>query len=116
MALEATYRRSRRTPTWIATVDYSAGEIVQVPDGRAGFILGLSTDNIEIGDEVEADCEAIAEVASASGTTFAVGATVGWDDTNNLAVTGGTGDFDIGKATKAKTSGQTTVWVAFNTQ
>ena len=113
---QATTKRSRRNPSWISTADYEAGEIVQVPDGRAGFILGLASDNIETGDEVSADCEGIAEVVSASGTTFAAAATVGWDDTNNLAVAGGTGDFDIGKAAKAKTSGQAVVLVAFNTQ
>lgn len=88
---------------------YSAGDVVSIA-GLAGVIEGLS--NVASGDPATARVKGVFDVASASGTTFALGAAVQWDDTNNLAVA--TGDFALGKAAKAKVSGETTVRVILN--
>lgn len=89
----------------------SPGDIVQTTDGLPAIVAGL--DDVASGDEYIAQVGQVAEVASASGTTFAAGAVVGWNNTTKLAVTGGTGDFNLGTAVVAKTSGQTVVRVAF---
>lgn len=114
MTLQSTFKSHRRYAKWTALVDHIPGEVVRSPSLRAGIIQGINPNELKTGQEVTIDTEAVADVASASGTTFALGATVGWDDTANLAVAGGAGDFDIGKAEIAKTAGQLVVRVAFN--
>ena len=115
MALEATLKSDRRYPRWQSASNYTAGEIVKVPDGRAGVIQGLATDNLASGDEVTADCEGMYEIAAASGTTFALEAVVDWDDSAGIALAdGGAGDFELGKVARAKVSGETIVLVSLN--
>lgn len=91
---------------------YNSGTILQAPSGRPGVIQGQRP--LEEGEPATLKTTGRYEVSSASGTTFAAAATVGWDDTNNLAVAGGAGDFNIGVAARAKVSGETTVLVLFS--
>ena len=90
---------------------YLANQIVQAPSTRPGVVQSI-VPTVE-GDTVNVRTDGQYEVPSASGTTFALGATVGWNDTTGLAVTGGAGDFDIGIAGLAKVSGQLVVLVIF---
>lgn len=90
------------------------GDIVQCASGRAGVVEGLRP--VAEGEYATANCRVRSDVTSASGTTFSAGAVVGWDDTNKVAVASADGDFDLGKAARAKTSGQTVVSVIFNIQ
>ncbi len=92
-----------------AAAAYSSGDIAQI-GGLAGVFEGLS--GAAIGDPANFRTKGVFEVACASATTFTEGAAVQWNDTTNLAVA--SGDFALGKAAKAKASGETTVWVTFN--
>jgi predicted RecA/RadA family phage recombinase len=88
-----------------------SGDVVQAPSLRPGVVQGLAP-AVE-GDTVTVKTTGTYDVASATGTTFTAGDTVGWDDTGKLAVTGGTGDFDIGTAAADKASGPLVVRVIF---
>jgi predicted RecA/RadA family phage recombinase len=85
------------------------GDVVQIA-GLAGVVEGP----VVLGDPYNVRIKGQWDVASASATTFAIGAVVEWDDTNNLAVASGAGDFVLGNAAKAKISGETVVRVIFN--
>lgn len=87
------------------------GDIV-LAAGHAAVVAGCAA--IAIGDRFAAYTKGVYEVASASGTTFAVGASVAWDDSGNLAVATTTGTFEAGKAAKAKVSGELIVLVNLN--
>lgn len=88
---------------------YNPGDIVLAPSGNPGVVQGQRP--LEE-DEVATLCTTGKyEVASASGTTFSAGDIVGWNNTTKLAVAGGAGTYDIGVASRAKTSGQLTVQV-----
>lgn len=89
----------------------SDGDVVQVA-GLAGVVEGP----VVTGDPYNVRVKGQFDVSSASGTTFSAGARVEWDDTNNLAVASGNGDFVLGNAAKAKISGETVVRVIFNEQ
>jgi len=90
---------------------YLANQIVQAPSTRPGVVQSIKP-TVE-NDTVNVRTDGIYEVPAATGTTFTIGATVGWDDTNGLAVAGGAGDFDIGIAGLAKVSGPLFVQVIF---
>ena len=92
----------------------SPGDVIRTADGRAA-ICGMSTSTsmpYAIGDVVNAECDVLAWVPAASGTTFSAGGIVGWDNTNKLAV-GVAATFFIGYAVNAKVSGTTRVLVRF---
>lgn len=98
----------------IATVALAAGEIIQLPDGRAGVIAGALAK--AVGQWYEAYVSGIWKIQSASGTTFAVGQAVYWDASASLAITapGAADDQYLGTADKAKISGETFVDVNLN--
>ena len=108
---EATYRYpGDEIHVASAAAAQNAGDVVQV-GGLAGVVEGLS--NIEVGDPMNVRVKGVFEVASASATVFAEGATVNWDDTAKLAITAA-GDWTLGKAAKAKANGETVVSVILN--
>ena len=110
MSLQAQYVSAPDEVKLIAGAAKTGGNIEQAPDGRAGVIEGLSP--IKSGEPYTLRTKGVFKVASASATTFADGAKIMWDDTAKLAVVAG--DYTIGRAYKAKTAGQTEVWVVFN--
>lgn len=89
---------------------YNPGDIVVAPSGRPGVVQGQRP--LESGEPSTIRTTGKYDVASASATTFTAGASVGWDNTNKLAVA--EGDFVIGTAARAKTNGQLSVQVIFN--
>lgn len=93
----------------VADADYADGDIVQKA-GLAGVVEGP----VKLGDQMNVRTWGGYDVLSASATTFAAGAVVGWNSGTKLAVTGGTGTYDLGKAAKAKVSGDLSVRVLFN--
>jgi predicted RecA/RadA family phage recombinase len=97
---------------WVATAAHTGGQIVAVPDGRTGVMKGLKAS--AIGDTVEAYTANLFEVASASGTTFAVGAPVYFDETTRLAVAVVGSNLYLGPAVKAKVSGELVVLIDLN--
>lgn len=109
MAVEATKYGDGDRIKFTASADLDPGDVVQ-KGGLAAIVAGLKkTLN---GEEATGMVKGQYDVACASGTTFSEGATVQWDDTNKLAVA--SGDFTLGKAVKAKVSGETTVRVMLN--
>lgn len=110
MATEARYRYPRAEYHGIATAALTPGQVITLADGRAAVVMGNGP--IAIGDAYTACTEGTFEVNAASGTTFADGAAVQFNDTTKLAVA--SGDFAVGKAVGAKSSGSTFVLVALN--
>lgn len=94
----------------------SSGEIQRLSDKRAAFLEGLQA--VASGDAASLRCEAIVKATCASGVTFSRGDAVFWDATNNTAIAASSAvdgtDFYLGRAHKAKTSGQTVVEVDLN--
>lgn len=99
----------------IAAAAYAPGEIVKHASGVFGVYSAMEAP--VIGQLIELDpCPGqVVEVPSASGTTFSIGVNVGFDLSTQLAVAESSGDSDgiIGRAFKAKTSGQLVVLVLF---
>lgn len=93
-----------------ATAVQNPGDLAE-KGGLAAIALGAGP--MAIGDLVTWDATPqLIEVTCASGTTFAEGATVQWNDTTKLAVA--SGNFTLGKAAYPKIAGQTVVTVFFN--
>jgi hypothetical protein len=91
-----------------ATAALEPGQVIQF----AGFTVVVGgLDDVPSGDlfVMYGHCGPTYKFPAASGTTFSVGDTVQWDDTNNLCVA--SGDFTLGKATRAKVAGTTKVYV-----
>lgn len=98
-----------------AAAAYNPGNVVVncCGDGRTGIVAGLEA--VASGDPVTFYVTGQYEVSSASATTFSAGDLVYWDDTNNLAKTAGASGYVLlGRAVKAKTSGQLVVLVEIN--
>lgn len=112
--VEGTFRNDHDFRSWVAAADFSPGQVVQAPDNLCGVIQGLDANNLKTGRTVTARVRGQVELASASGTTFAAGDLVHWNDTTNLAQTTTAGDWIAGRAAKAKVSGETVVLVALN--
>lgn len=94
---------------------YNPGDLVIncVGDGRCGVVAGLEA--VASGDPVTFYVNGQFDVNCASATTFSAGDKVYWDDTNNVAKTTATGGYIyIGRAVKAKTSGQLVVLTELN--
>lgn len=107
---EATLLGPADEQTITAAAALDSGDIVDLADGRAGVVQGLGS--YAIGDKVKVATTGRFRVPAATGTTFAAGAVVDWDDTNKLAVADG--DFNIGRAEFAKGSGPLFVDVLLN--
>ena len=95
MALEAIYRKPGDTIRHTLGAAQKGGDIVQSA-GFAAVVQGVG--DYANGDVVEVAIRGEFEIASASATTFSAG----------------NADFNLGIASRAKTSGQTTVWVLLN--
>ena len=95
---------------------YNSGDVIQVPDLRAGVVQGLNA--IAQGESATAATSGRYRIAALSTAVFASGDLVGWDNGNsNAVVTGDVNkDFEIGRAAAAKASGETTVDVLLNGQ
>jgi hypothetical protein len=107
--VEATVRNNSHTLTRTASAVMTPGTVVQEA-GMGGVIMGAGL--IPIGENYEVALDVIADVACATGTTFSEGDEVQWDNTGKLAVA--SGDFSIGRANRAKVSGELIVSVIFN--
>ena len=99
------------------TLDYSAGtatagEILQIDDGRVGVIVNTLATS---GDKGALMLDGLFDVSSASATTFSAGDSIFWDKSASAAVAyADADDIYIGKATAAKTNGQVVVRVDLN--
>lgn len=99
--------------TFIASGALVPGAMIETPDGLAALVVGVR--NVANGQEVTVTTDAIVSLPCASGTTFAVGALPQWDRATNLVVAaGGAGDYVLGSAWRAKTSGQAVAIIRLN--
>lgn len=97
---------------FVAGAAYVPGEVIARPDGTLAVHDGLVA--CDSGDLISPEPvlpTKIIEVDCGSSTTFSAGATVYWDDTNNVATATSSGNTKIGIAARAKTSGQLKVLV-----
>lgn len=94
-----------------AAADHNPGAILLRPDGSFAIHDGLEA--VVSGQRFTPDPlrGKIVEVDSASGSTFAVGDSVYWDATAKLGTATSSGNTLMGKAIRAKTSGQLSVIV-----
>lgn len=91
----------------------SAGEIVQIADGRAGVVVA----DLAASEKGSLYLQGVFDVLAATGVTFVIGETVFWDASANTAINSedtGLADFAIGTAVAAKASGVLVVRVDLN--
>lgn len=91
----------------------SPGDVCQLADGRAAVLTG----NTDVASGAMGSFATRGEflITTASGTTFTVGAAPQWDNATDLVVAaGGDGDFVLGLAKTAKTSGQLVTRIMLN--
>jgi hypothetical protein len=107
------YRHDHHQVNGIAGSALSGGDLVVLADGRLGQVAGLET--IASGDPVAYNVVGQIDIASASGTTFAVGDSVYFNTSTLLAVTApGANVVYAGRCTKAKVSGDLSVLTDLN--
>lgn len=110
---EATYRDTPYELRLEASANQESGDVILLANGEAGVVAGLK--DVASGDWMTVCTRGQFEVPAGSALTFDAGDQLKWDDTAKAVVTGtGNGDFDLGYAVYAKTSGQTTCRVNLN--
>ena len=112
MAEQAAYRATDNMVQITTAATIAAGEVKQLPDGRAGVALGL-------GSSASGDIRAFAVTGQfnivKSTTWVAVpGAIADWDDTNNQATYAGGGDFRLGIVVADATAAATVAAIDLN--
>jgi len=112
---EAIFRHNTGTLPYTASGAKAAGEVVLLPDGRAGVVKTDLADG-ELGSVYTTG---LLDFVAASALTLTVGDAAYWDVSDNTVIASGsavTGDFPIGPAVVAKLNGQTVVRVDLNAQ
>ena len=110
---EATFRSARGILPLTAVLAMLAGELVQLADGRAA-VAQCDLAAGELGSQL---VEGNFDVNAATGVTFLIGEHIFWDVSANLAINSEDtelADFCIGRATKAKISGELVVRLELN--
>ena len=96
---------------FIAGAAYNPGDIMLRPDGSLAVLDGLEpTANGQLISPNPLRNK-IVEVDSLSASTFAVGDVVYWDAAAKVGTATASGNTNMGKAIRAKTSGQLSVFV-----
>ncbi len=107
---EATYRGPRNEVKFVATAALTSGQVVQLPDGRAGVKAGLKS--AAIGDTVTVNVDGEFRVAKTTSVVLLAGQTLFWvKSTNKVSYAG---DFPVGTAVADATAAATTIDVALN--
>lgn len=117
MTAEAITSRDDDILKFTADAAYAAGQVLQMPDGRAGFVAGLNAR--AIGDEVAVRVRGIATVAKTANVVILDGEQLYWDRSANTAtplraLAGA--DFKLGTAVGDAASAATTVKVLLNAE
>lgn len=118
MTLEATFKRERGTIHKTAA-NHTAGEIIQLSDGRAAVVQGLNADALASGETIAVVTEGQFVVSAASATTWSDGDDLYWDASASQAVPpslalDGDTDFLLGKAIGDKANGESGGMVDLN--
>lgn len=102
--------------TWTADGTYTKGDVIQVPDGRAGVILDDCTVGLSVGVDVTRG--AIYTVAKTTSMVMLIGSRLFWDHSANKAhlLYVNDRDFFLGVAVDDGTSAGTTIRVALNVE
>jgi len=114
---DATYLKCAGGIEQVAAAAVTCGTIARLADGRAAVSQGLKA--AESGDTVLWATEGIFAVTCATGTTFSLGDLVFWDESASAAIApaltlDGSADLYLGRAARAKVSGQIVVLVDLN--
>lgn len=112
MTVEAKYLQPGQSLDWTPTAALSAGEVIQVNDGRAAF----TPTDIAAGVQGAVQVEGIVEVAKTDSMVMLRGSKVYWDYTANKAhlLQVNDKDFFLGTVQETAGSSATTVKVALN--
>jgi len=104
-------------PVTTPSAGYSSGEVLQLPDGRAGYVAGLRA--LVSGDEAGIQVKGRVTLTKTAGVVILKGGRVYWDRSAGSAtpLRGITGDnFFVGLAAEDAASADTTVDVDMNVQ
>jgi len=116
MSAEATTYADKRSVTVTApTGGYSAGEVIQLPDGRAGYVLGLNA--IAAGEPAEVQVAGQVTIDKTASIVILKGDEVFWDrsaDTGTPLKAAAGADFSAGVAIADAASADTTVVIEIN--
>ena len=115
MAAEALYVKDADSVDFVAAAALTSGQVIQLPDGRAGVVEGLSP--VAAGDQVSALVRGVVEVAKTADINILQGGQVFWDrsaDTATFTGAGSGGDFYMGFAYEDSLAAATTVKVVLN--
>jgi len=115
MTAEATYSGNPEVLDFVAAVARASGEVIQLPDGRAGVVQGLKA--VDAGDPLGVRVSGVVTVAKTASVVILPGGRVYWDRSANTATplqTAAGGDFFIGVAPAGAASAATTVVVDLN--
>lgn len=101
---------------WTADGTYTKGDVIQVPDGRAGIVLQDVTSGNVVGVDVTRG--AIYEVTKTTTMVMLIGSRLFWDHSANKAhlLYVNDRDFFLGTAVEDGTSSGTTIKVALNVE
>ena len=112
---EATYVQEGKIIDWTPTADVLAGEVLQLPDGRAA----IATTDIPAGEQGSVQVSGIVEVLKTASMVMLKGTKLWWDvSASKASVIYGLADRDfyIGVVQEAAASAATTVKVALNVE
>jgi len=112
---EAALYKDADTITILAPAALASGQVVQLPDGRAGYVMGLKA--VAAGDPVEIQVGGQAVVAKTANVEILPGDELRWDRSANTATplhAIADADFVIGTAVDGAAAADTTVVVALN--
>jgi len=114
MPYETTAIRDRHSPQLTAAAAIAAGELYQLPDGRAGYLTG--TTSVAQGDAAAMKTSGIVSVPKTTGIAILDGGPVYWDHSENKATfkRAGDRDFFLGVAVGDAASADQTMAVNLN--
>jgi len=112
MAIEAQLVQAGEVLNWTADADYSAGDVIQLPDGRAGFV----TVDVTSGNSVGVQVTGVVEVAKTTSMVLLAGGRAYWDHSANKIHYKKVNDRDFyaGRIQSDATSAATVCYVALN--
>jgi predicted RecA/RadA family phage recombinase len=103
---QATYVHEGESVDYTPSAAIAAGDVVV-----QGDLVGVAPRALAAGEAGAVVVWGVFDLAKATNVSFAVGAVVYWDDTNNVVTATATGNKQIGKTIRAAASADTTVRV-----
>jgi predicted RecA/RadA family phage recombinase len=112
MAIEAQLIQAGEVLNWTADADYSAGDVIQLSDGRAGFV----TVDVTSGNIVGVQVTGVVKTLKTTSMVLLAGGRAYWDHSANKAHYKKVNDRDfyLGRVTADAASADTVCYVALN--